>query len=308
MARATLLILVLLQLAVGAQSYDPLQEKDQASKSLELTVGKLPVLVYVPPGTGPAPVVLVSHGLGGSRHIASYLGQHWSNRGYVVIFLQHPGSDESIWKDKPAGQRLQALQQAANGKNLELRVEHVKTVLDALPGWNQKGPLQGRLDLAHIGMSGHSFGAVTTQAVSGQVYPVVGSSWNDSRIRAAIAFSPSIPRAGEVGKAFARVRLPWLLMTGTEDTAPIGGMTVQDRRSVYPALPAGDKYELVMDGAEHSVFTDRSRQNPRYHQEILAFSTAFWDAYLKGNPEARAWLQGPAARAALAPKDNWQYK
>lgn len=306
--RKILVLLVLLQLAVLARSYDPLQEKDQASKSLELTVGKLPVLVYVPPGTGPAPVVLVSHGLGGSRHMAAYLGQHWSNRGYVVIFLQHPGSDDAIWKDKPAGQRMQALQKAANGQNLKLRVEHVKTVLNALPGWNQKGPLQGRLDLAHIGMSGHSFGAVTTQAVSGQVYPVVGSSWNDPRIRAAIAFSPSLPRAGDPAKAFAQVRIPWMLMTGTEDTAPIGGMTVKDRLAVYPLLPAGDKYELVMDGAQHSAFTDRSRQDPRYHQEILAFSTAFWDAYLKDSPEARSWLQGPEARSALAAGDHWQYK
>jgi predicted dienelactone hydrolase len=28
--------------------------------------------------------------------------------------------------------------------------------------------LRGRLDLSHVGMSGHSFGAVTTQCLSGQ--------------------------------------------------------------------------------------------------------------------------------------------
>ena len=41
-------------------------------------------------------------------------------------------------------------------------------VLDQLEEWNKdsKHELHGRLDLKHIGMSGHSFGAVTTQAVN----------------------------------------------------------------------------------------------------------------------------------------------
>ncbi|TVS18352.1 MAG: hypothetical protein EA424_11055 [Planctomycetaceae bacterium] len=51
--------------------------------------------------------------------------------------------------------------------------------------------------------------------------------------------------------------MPWLLMTGTHDTSPIGGQTVKSRLAVFPALPPGDKYELVLDSAEHSAFTHR---------------------------------------------------
>ena len=82
-------------------------------------------------------------------------------------------------------------------------------------------------------------------------------------------------------------------MTGTKDVAPIGGADVESRLAVFPALPPGGKYELVLDGAEHSAFTDRALpgdsapRNPNHHRAILALSTAFWDAWLRGDAAAR---------------------
>jgi predicted dienelactone hydrolase len=163
-------------------------------------------------------------------------------------------------------------------------------------------------------MSGHSFGAVTTQAVSGQRAPLVGDRLNDRRIRAALAMSPSKPRRGSAQDAFGSVRIPWLLMTGTHDGGVIGGQTPTTRMAVFPALRSGDKYELVLDGAEHSAFTDRALlgdrlpRNPNHHRAILALSTAFWDAYLRGDAAARAWLQGEGARSLLEAKDRWRWK
>jgi hypothetical protein len=154
---------------------------------------------------------------------------------------------------------------------------------------------------------------VTTQAVSGQAAPLVGQRFTDKRIRAAISFSPSSPRRGDAARAFGSVSIPWMLMTGTKDTAPIGDQTVESRLAVYPNLPASiDKYELVLDHAEHSAFTDRAlpgdreRRNPNHHRAILALSTAFWDAYLRDDPAARAWLQGAGAKSVLDPQDRWQ--
>ena len=82
---------------------------------------------------------------------------------------------------------------------------------------------------------------------------------------------------------------------------------------VYPALPAGSKFELVLNGAEHSAFSDAKFQrgaarNPNHHKVIEAFSTAFWDAYLKDNAAAKAWLGSSAARKLLEPGDQWQQK
>ena len=162
-------------------------------------------------------------------------------------------------------------------------------------------------------MSGHSFGAVTTQAVSGQRFPLIGTRYTDARIRAAIVFSPSAPRGGDAATAFGSVKIPWMLMTGTKDVAPIGDADVASRLSVYPHLPSEiDKYELVLYNAEHSAFTDRAlpgdseKRNPNHHRAILALSTAFWDAHLRADPDARAWLHGSGPRSVLEPEDRWQ--
>jgi hypothetical protein len=126
--------------------------------------------------------------------------------------------------------------------------------------------------------------------------------------------SPSLPARGDVKAAFAKVKLPWMLMTGTLDGGAIGNQTPDTRRGVFPLLPPGDKFELVLDKAEHSVFTERplpgekERRNPNHHRAILALSTAFWDAYLREDQAAKQWLTGNGPRSVLAAEDVWQQK
>src|ERR1700712_5603134 len=56
----------------------------------------LPVKLYFPvEGVAPFPVIIFSHGVGGSREAFSYLGETWASHGYVAVFLQHPGTDEA---------------------------------------------------------------------------------------------------------------------------------------------------------------------------------------------------------------------
>jgi predicted dienelactone hydrolase len=312
------------------ESYDPLALLGEAPASIELSVRDearsrdIPLRVYLPASEEPAPVVLFSHGLGGSRDGNAFMGRHWAARGYAAVFVQHPGSDIGVWKDKPMLEARADLREAASLQNFLLRAGDVPAVLDQLAAWNAAAdhPLHGRLDLDHVGMSGHSFGAVTTQAVGGQTFFHGGATLSDPRIDAAIAFSPSTPRtgigrfaaAGGVEKAFGDVKIPWLLMTGTKDTSPIGDQTVETRLAVFPALPAGDKYEVVFDGAQHSAFTDRALpgdrepRNPNHHRAILAISTAFWDAYLKGDAAAKEWLAGDGVKGELEEGDRWQRK
>jgi len=155
-----------------ADAYDPLAAGQPATHT-DLVVRddarqrEIPLRVYLPASTAPAPIVLFSHGLGGSREGYAYLGEHWAARGYVAVFMQHPGSDDSVWKGAPRGERRDAMEQAASGRNFFLRVQDVRAVLDQLDSWNGTAghTLAVRLDLARVGMSGHSFGAVTTQAV-----------------------------------------------------------------------------------------------------------------------------------------------
>jgi predicted dienelactone hydrolase len=179
---------------------------------------------------------------------------------------------------------MKAMRQAASLDNFMLRVQDIPVVLNQLEIWNtdKTNLLVGRLDMKKIGMSGHSFGAVTTEAVSGESLAFTGQQFTDPRIKAAIAFSPSIPKAGSPDKAFGSVKIPWMVMTGTKDVAPIGDMDAASRLKVYPALQGAPKYEVVLLNAEHSVFTDRALpgdrepRNPNHHRVILALSTAFW--------------------------------
>lgn len=311
-------------LSRATSTYDPLEVPRNARVvTLDLPVRdsvrhrEIPVRIYLPPGTASVPVILFSHGLGGSREGSTYLGHHWAARGYLVVYLQHPGSDAAVWQDLPAAARLAALTRAANLENFVLRVQDVRAVLDQLEAWNRQPghPLSGRLDLKHIGMSGHSFGAVTTEAVSGERFLLSGQRYTDPRIRAAIAFSPSAPREGlDPAAAFGSVTIPWMLMTGTRDVSPIGETDAASRLLVFPALPAGGKYQVVLDGAEHSAFTDgalpadQGRRNPNHHRVILALSTAFWDSWLRGDAAARRWLDGDGPRSVMETKDGWERK
>jgi predicted dienelactone hydrolase len=318
MSLATVCLLAALQ-AAPPPAYDPLKVEPGELEVIDLAVHDgsrerdLPIRVYLPSAKSPQPVVLYSHGLGGSRETSAFLGQHWARRGYVGVFLQHPGSDEAVWKDKPLGERRAALHRAAGLEQFLARIQDVTEVLDTLSRWNaEKGhPLQGRMDLSHIGMSGHSFGAMTTEALSGEEMPS-GRSFTGPRIRAAVVFSPSVLWRGDPASAFGQVQLPWLLMTGTRDASPIGDVAPADRLKVFAALPPGHKYQVVLDGAEHSVFTDRplpadaAPRNPRHHPAIEAISTAFWDAYLRGDVAAQRWLDGSGPRSVLEPADAWQ--
>lgn len=322
MKSATLLMLMALILAQHLRAdYDPLDTQGGATMQVDFMIDdakrsrEIPIRMYLPAGKSPAPVVLFSHGLGGNREGSAFLGKHWASRGFVAVFLQHPGSDDGVWKNVPPAERMAALKNAAGIKEFLLRVQDVPVVLNQLEVWNQEKShdLNGRFDLEHIGMSGHSFGAVTTQAVSGQV-PPLGKGFTDNRIKAAVIMSPSGPARGNHKQAFGSVKIPWMLLTGTKDNNPVNGADPKTRLVVFPELPSGSKYQLVLDKAEHSAFTERSlptetgRRNPNHHRAILGLTTAFWDAYLRNDGEARLWLDSDAAKSVLEKEDVWQKK
>jgi predicted dienelactone hydrolase len=299
--------------------YDPLHVASGDITSIKLEVSDatrkrtLPVRVYLPKAAQPSPVVLFSHGLGGSCDNNPYLGNHWAQRGYLVVFVQHPGSDEEVWKSQPALQRMVAMKKAASLENRNARGNDIPTVIDALTLWNQQQDhaLYGRIKLDSIGMSGHSFGANTTQCVAGQTFLGGQRSFTEPRVDAAVMMSPSPPVFGSPAKAFGNIGIPCLLMTGTKDDSPIGNMPPEDRLKVFPHLQKAAAWQVVFDGATHMDFGQRSLQGKeikatRYHRAILALTTAFWDATLKNDAKALAWLKGKGVRSVLIEQDQWQ--
>lgn len=310
---------LLTPLLQAGSKYDPAKvsgEVETELTSFQYDGREVPLKLYLPAESkGPAPLILLSHGLGGSREVGTYLGQQWAGRGYIVVAMQHLGSDETVWKEAPIGQRRGILTQAANGATFQDRMRDVPATLDQLEEWHQesKHPLHKRINFDKVGIAGHSYGAVTAQALGGQHFGPLGPLYRDPRIDAVVALSPSPPRRGSATVAFAGFELPALLMTGTKDGDSVGRTTPERRREVYPAMPDGGKYHLVLKDAEHSAFSDhlapeRAGHNPNHHAVILALSAAFWDCHLLASEEAREWLSSPSPHKLLEEGDLWETK
>ena len=233
----------------------------------------VPVRLYFPrTGKRPFPVIVFSHGLGGSRDGYAYLGRHWASYGYVSVHLQHKGSDTSVWKGNP--QPMESMRQAAADlRNSVNRVADVRFAIDQLTKLQREsGSLGGRLDLTRLGMAGHSFGGWTTLAIAGEIFITPGGreiAVGDPRVKAAIAMSAPVPRNKEqLDKAFAGIRIPCLHMTGTLDDSPIGETKAAERRLPFDHIRSADQYLITFIGGDHIDFF-RPRPAARRRREGL---------------------------------------
>jgi predicted dienelactone hydrolase len=255
----------------------------------------VPIKIYYPKdSTTPAPVIVYSHGTGGTRDGYAYLGNFWASHGYVSVHPQHHGSDSEIFKDKT--KILEALKKAAfDPKNAIDRQKDIIFVLDQLAKLNKDdATFKGRLNLDAVGMSGHSFGAHTTMAAAGLA--MGGFKVKDTRIKAIIPMSAPVPKLN-LDRALADVKVPTMLMTGTLDDSPIGETKAKDRRITYDKLAGVDKWFINFEGGDHMIFSGRLGKGDRekdaeFQRCIAQASLAFWDAYLKNDSTARAWLNG----------------
>jgi predicted dienelactone hydrolase len=280
----------------------------------------VPVKCYFPKsGAGPFPVIVFSHGLGGTREGYEYLGRHWASHGYVSVHLQHQGSDEAVWRGNP--RPMEAMRQAVKNPTVSLnRPADVRFAIDQLERINREsGPLAGRLDLARLGMAGHSFGAWTTLAVAGQVFVLPGGreySVADPRIKAAIPMSAPVPRdRTKLDRAFGAIKIPCFHMTGTLDDSPIGDTVARERRLPFDHMRGPDTYLVTFTGGDHMIFSGHKRlragsgvRDSVFHALIRMATTAFWDAYLKSDPAAKAFLADGAFEKQLGKDGTFEKK
>jgi len=261
--------------------------------------------VRIPEGEGRRPTVLISHGLGGNRDAMDYLGRHWSDRGYLVVHLQHPGSDDRIWSGMILN-RQETVQAATSVEEFTARVGDVRLALERL---RAAAGLAERHDPASVAVCGHSYGARTSMALSGERFPAApGADLADARIRAAIVLSPP-PYSGP--ERFKAIGIPQFHWTGTRDTTSLEeSRDPAMRLAPFRESRNASSYLVVLDGADHMAFSGRlpmaaaRRENyRRWHTQMAEATTRFLDATLRADRAAKAWLDGEGLRGLLGPKD-----
>ena len=254
----------------------------------------VPARLYWPAAStrkGPVPLIVFSHGLGGSRKGYSYLGGGWSARGTASLHIQHVGSDESLWQGNPL-MLLDRLGGAADEREAIERTRDVSFGLDRL--LQRDSPFHAAIDRKRIVAAGHSFGANTTLILTGAQVIRDGKplGFRDPRFTASIVISaPPFYGETDIAAVLASVDVPTLHVTTTEDTIRIPGRysPVQDRIDVYTAIPTSRKALVVFQGGPHNVFTDRSLRNggplnPLVKRATAEVGLAFLDLVHKSDP------------------------
>ncbi len=253
----------------------------------------VPIKIYYPAGVGRFPVIIFSHGALASKENYSGLGQYWASYGYVSI---HPSHADSIADSGFRGTLRQAL---SDPRAWENRPEDISFIIDSLAHVETFAPqLVGKLDLHHIGVGGHSFGAYTASLIGGTTIVLPGKaapqSFADKRVSAVVLLSPQGEGIlGLSAHSWDAVRVPMLLMYGSRDFGPFGEEPVW-RSEAFTKGPSGNKYEVELIGGTHMGFAGLFRDEPHRAEvfECAKLETlAFWDAYLRQDPKAKAYIE-----------------
>lgn len=272
-ARRTALAMTLLAAAparAGARDTwrDPARSRD------------VPVLLRWPEGDGPAPLVVLSHGLGGSREGLGYLGRALAGAGIAALHVQHPGSDSAVWQ----GQANPFAAMAGAARDPRVAAARLRDIPFALDEALRRFP--DRLDRARVAVAGHSFGAWAAAHVLGQAPPLALSGIPDRRFRAGILLSP-VP--GLLGPPRVEaIAAPLLHVTGTEDRTALDGAGPEERLAIFRRAAGPPQAAAVLGGAAHLAFAGAEEAgaghvSPRFHARVAALALAFLRGPFGGN-------------------------
>ena len=260
----------------------------------------VPVKAFYPKTGGPFPLIILSHGLGGSRDGLDYIGQFWAARGYVCAQIQHAGTDDNVWRNANNAQEAEAAMKRAGGNlmNIVARPRDVSFAIDQMLKLNgdDKSELNGKINADEIGVAGHSLGGLTALLSAGEkaIGGGIALDLTDPRIKASVSMSSPINPAAPLSEQFADFKIPNFYLVGADDNAVLGATIAQ--RQVYDSIEAPDQYLLIIAGADHMAlggqrFGDALPGDAADHALVQRATLAFWDAELKGNGAAKSWLQ-----------------
>ncbi len=225
---------------------------------------------------GKTPVIVFSHGLSSSPRHFSTLAAHMASHGYVVAMPQHPGSD-ALYRN----QLIKGLTNAVFevGEFVDRPLD-VSDVIDELERRNES-EFEGRLDLAHVGVGGHSFGGYTALAVAGATIdfdflsadcgdrfsylntslllqcqalelPRQDYEFRDERVQSVVAMNP-VNSSIYGPEGLRQVQIPALILSGSHDPAT---PAVFEQFRTFPWLASEERYLGLIEGQAHIDFSE----------------------------------------------------
>ncbi len=286
---------------------------------------KFSILIRYPVGApSPLPLIIWSHG-GASNDNGHHSYEEWgialARAGYAVIHVAHA---DDKYEAHCAPLKIPANEcelsdfkkEVLEGGTLLVafynRPRDASTILDDLDNIERAANL--KFDRDRIGAAGHSGGTSTVMSLAGAVLDVSPSVHNlasaDPRFKAFLASSPGgIGHLGLTANSWDKINVPVMVTTGAEDNHKGGdggafSQQAKDRLDAFKRLPPSDKYQLYIDSKEatHKIFgfgSDGlsapttgtvSNETLQLQAYIEASGIAFLDAYVRGLPEAKTWL------------------
>lgn len=213
----------------------------------------LAVTIYLPIGTEPAPLIVLSHGFDGHPDKFTDLASAWAAAGYVVAVPRFPLSADD------APQR---------GFDIAGQAGDVTFVIEQLLS-GAVGAVDGRIDPDRIGLFGLSLGSLSTWTA------VLGDGFGVDGLDALIQSDGGLPFGPE---RYADVTFP--VMIATSDTDAL--FHYDDVRAEYEALP-GPVVLLTLHGALHATVGENT-PTPADEAYRVA-TTVFWDRHLGGRAD-----------------------
>lgn len=272
---------------------------------------EIPLRVTYPEGVRTFPVIVFAPSAGATARSYDALARFWATRGFAVLMLAR--ADDAAAKEPPVDAvRESAADATADPKAWETGLRDLEFVAAATGAVESR--VNGlKLDDARIGVGGQSFGAFTAMLLAGATVDV-------SRKERARSFADPVPKAflflsppgrGQQGlteKSWSSVERPLMVVTGTKDS----GVKNQDaswRLDAYQLSAPGDKFAVFIEGASHVSLTGLAAEpgaalpkagkktagaetEVAIFRDVKAATLAFWEAYLKGDASARAFLAG----------------
>ncbi len=232
------------------------------------------------------PVLLFSHGLGGSPLSGEYIDAiaMFASHGYVVIAPFHGDARFADVHVDSFGNLLTALAQFSNYTAMQaIRPHALRATLDAVLA---NADFAARMDVDAIGGFGGSLGGESLLLMRGAqltVSPGLSSKsiMNDTRLKAAAGYVPYfgqllLPAFGRDEKGLDDVGMPYLAIAGSADTTAPAVVT-----ALGMARLRGARQFVVLAGVRHGFDVQAS-------PDIFTWSLTWLAAYVQDDPDARA--------------------